>query len=74
MDKDEKIKKKYEGTAYSSKYDAFFKIETGKWVERICDDPHCDACIGRPKNYYDLFDAEDIPSLIEKYKKFNIIN
>jgi len=74
MNKDEKIHKKYDKTAYSGKYDAFFKIETGEWVESTCDDPQCDTCEGRPNNYYDLFDAEDIPAIIANYKKSYNIN
>lgn len=71
MDKDERIKQKYEGTAYSAKYDGYFKIETGEWVEPACIDPDCEYCDGRPNNYYDLFDEDDIPAMRESLRKNN---
>ena len=34
--------------AYDKRYDAWFVINTGEWVEGKCSDPSCDHCKDRP--------------------------
>ena len=42
--------------AYSTRYDAFYEIRTGKWTEGKCGDPDCDYCKDRPEtaNYVEI--------------------
>jgi len=39
-------------TKYSKKWDAYYDIETGEWLENNCKDPDCDICKNRPVKLY----------------------
>lgn len=34
--------------AYSADYDAYYYIDTGEWVDPVCNDKHCHFCNTRP--------------------------
>jgi len=34
---------------YSKKYDAYYYVDTGEWVEPRCCDPRCGFCANRPE-------------------------
>jgi nitrite reductase/ring-hydroxylating ferredoxin subunit len=36
---------------YCEKYDAFFDIKTGRWLERACGGKKCDFCAKRPTKH-----------------------
>lgn len=36
-------------TAYNEKYDAYYYVSTGEWVEPKCSDPDCEFCKNRPE-------------------------
>lgn len=39
--------------AYHPKYDAYFHVITGEWLESNCGDPTCEYCQNRPRNAYE---------------------
>lgn len=38
---------------YDDRYDAFYDTDTGDWIEKICGDPRCEYCVGRPAKHHD---------------------
>ena len=41
-------KDKYEGAEYNAQYDAYYRPETGEWIESQCGDFECEYCGLRP--------------------------
>lgn len=38
---------------YCEKYDSFYDIETGEWLDNLCSDTDCEFCTNRPGKYSD---------------------
>jgi hypothetical protein len=36
-------------TKYNERYDAYYCLICGQWLEKACDDPKCWYCNDRPK-------------------------
>lgn len=36
---------------YSPKYDAYYNVETGEWLEGNCGHEDCEFCKDRPEKY-----------------------
>lgn len=33
---------------YSASFDAYYKADTGEWLESVCSDENCEVCKTRP--------------------------
>lgn len=36
---------------YSPKYDAYYNVKTGEWIEEACGHEDCEFCKDRPEKY-----------------------
>ncbi len=43
---------RYKNTGYDIRHDAYYKLDTGEWVEKVCGNKDCYFCSKRPKKHY----------------------
>jgi hypothetical protein len=39
---------------YSAKYDAYYNVQTGEWIEEKCNYAECKYCKNRPDTAWEL--------------------